>query len=64
MGLPPPNLSSCYEYMASIYTMTVNGGNSIVKHCAKRERLSARRERGHRNELAEGIGIVWGMREA
>ena len=54
----PPMSALCYEYMASIYRTTANGGNSIVKHCAKRERLSARRERGHRNELAEGIGMV------
>ena len=47
-----------YVYMASIYTTIVNEGNSIVKHCAKRERLSARRDCGHSNKLAEGIGIV------
>ena len=46
-----------YVYMASIYTTNVNGENSIVKHCAKRERLSARRERGHSNKLAESIGM-------
>ena len=54
-GAPP---MSGYEYMASIYTTNVNEENSIVKHCVKRECLNAHRERGHRNELAEGIGIV------
>ena len=53
----PSQWSPYYEYMASIYRTNVNEENSIVKHHAKRERLSARRERGHSNKLAEGIGM-------
>ena len=60
VGGSPPNLSG-YEYMASTYRTIANGENSIVKHRAKRERLSARRERGHSNKLAEGIGMGRGM---